>query len=324
MTQLDEFTVFDFLRTVDVSIVSEVLAELPPEPLIAILGAATAGRVNVQKISKIMRGVETRSIIELVARIPTEYILQYLCAMDAPTLVFMCDSIDASVLATVVVHAKHEAVVQLMEQVDLRRIVKLLRSDVDPMDIAELINNAPVPSLVKIMQEVSVEKMLVLLHKVPMAQMIKLIQKVPAREIANLLARADAQVVAEIGGTTSSSLLTGMLSMAHGRAAGKMLNMAPKTISTVLPAMRPVTFVSNSADERDSGKVRKTQGWRKLLTVGVESWLSSSSSSDEDELSKPERVRTVPDFVAALDADEWDISYDLPTAFSEPRMKTCA
>merc|ERR1711972_266373 len=121
-----------------------------------------------------MRGVETRTIKDLIAQIPTECIVQYLCAVDAPTLVFMCDSVNASVLAKGVVHANFAAVVQLMEQVDLRRIVKLLRSDVDPLVIAEFINNAPVPSLVKIMQEVSVEKMLVLLQKVPMAQMIKL------------------------------------------------------------------------------------------------------------------------------------------------------
>merc|ERR1712113_928099 len=118
------------------------------------------------EISKIMRSMETRTIKELVARIPPECILQYLCAIDAPILVFMCDSVDASVLVELVAHANFAAVVQLIEQVDLRRIVKLLRSDVDPLEIAEFINNAPVPSLIKIMQEVPVEKMLVLLHKV--------------------------------------------------------------------------------------------------------------------------------------------------------------
>jgi len=65
--------------------------------------------------------------------------------------------------------------------------------------------------------------------------------KIPARDLANLLCRVDNKVLADIAGSTSSSLLKHLIYVLHARPASKLLKLAPRTLSKVLPAIKQVS-----------------------------------------------------------------------------------
>merc|ERR1712151_1486341 len=73
-------------------------------------------------------------------------------------------------------------------------------------------------------------------------------------------ATVDSRVLANIASSTSSSFLKHVISVGHGRNAGKILRVAPQTMSSVLPTLMPVSSAKRKprADAKVGESVEKS------------------------------------------------------------------
>merc|ERR1712048_623908 len=107
--------------------------------------------------------------------------------------------------------------------------------------MGELVSKAPLDVVLQVLKAADIEKLIVILREVPPDQLVKLLKKVPHQDLASLLDAVDSRVLANIAGSTSSSFLKHLISVVHGRYAGKILRVAPHTMSSALPTLMPVS-----------------------------------------------------------------------------------